>query len=250
MKNDLIKPWNRKLIIILDQFHKDELELSDDGKELLRNNEILVVNIEEYIKIQDKICILGNAKPSPNTVLTMSPFADNTYFDIVESTELVPLYKANSFIKLCHLLGAKSVQFVSIKFIETDSKKESNVSLESLQLKTEVNINNNTLFNLKNKLSIKSEFEGAEPQIEKATLFLKERGLTSDSTLSNLIDLRKDDIVNKAKYLEYELSLTESLTKSFNLAASVKYITMGLKGNYSSITKKTIDMYLKTVVTF
>ena len=250
MDKELPKPWNRKLILILDQFHKDDLEMSQEGKELLKNDEIFVISVDELSELQDKINVLGKVKLAPNIVLTISPFADRAYLDISESKELIPLFIATSTVKLCQLLGVKSIEFLNLKIINKKDQSESTIDLNSPLVKGEIDIVKKTFYNLKNKLSIKSEFEGGEAQIEKAELYLKENGLSGDPILCNLIELRKDSDMNKPKSMEYELSLTEALTKNLNLAASVKYIATGLKGAYNSLKEETVDIYLKIGVKF
>jgi len=250
MNNELPKPWNRKLLLILDKFHKEDLSMSEDGKELLRNDEIHVVSVDEFEMIKDKINILGNIKPSPNVVLTMSPYTDNSYLDISESKELIPIYIANSTVKLCHLLGAKSIKFLNLKIIDKKENKEATINLNNSVTSVGIDIDTKSIYNLKNKLTINTEFEGGEAQIENAEIFLKERGLAGDSILNNLIDLRRDANSNPTKNIEYEICLTESLTKNLNIAASMRYITAGLKGSYSSLKEQTIDLYLKIEVKF
>lgn len=255
MNNVVNEVWKRRLIVIANDSDFRNLEHTDDGITLLNSKSTTVISIndaEEFFTSQFNI--LGYPRPESGMFLVISPYNDNSYVNIEDAQNIIAIEKANLAIHLCYLLGAKSIAVKNIRLV--DYEKKTNFELDVVNNvhggKLNANIKNSKLLELKNKLNTQAVFSGSKPQVDEAIKFLEVNRLSSDPLLKRVVMMVKDSesIENNIDTITEDISLTESLNRTFELVSNLKLPVGLVTANYDSIVKEKTELFIRVEIKF
>lgn len=254
--NDIFNQvWKRRLIVITDDADFRNLEHTDDGITLLNSKSTTVISIKEAENyFASQFNILGYPRPETGMFLVISPFNDNSYINIEDAQNIIAIEKANLAIHLCFLLGAKSIVVKNIRLVDYEKKTNYELDVESNvhNAKLDVNVKNSKLLELKNKLNTKAVFSGGKPQVVEALRFLEDNRLNSDPLLNRVVMMVKDSesVENKIETIIENISLTESLNRTFELVSNLKLPVGLVSANYQSIIKEKTELFIRVEIKF
>lgn len=245
--------WERRLILVSTDRQKDGLNHDDKGLELLKNEQLMVLPMSQANLFDNHLTLMGENGLQPGTMLAMSPFDDNVYVDIENARELIAIEKASLTMRLCGLLGAKSVETKNMKIVDTESRKEACIGGGKSGVATgKLTAAYSDLENFKNKIENNSIFSGGNPNVEKAEQFLRASRLINDPLLKQMVNIVRDgeETGNKIKELNQEVSLTQSLQKTFELAANINFPGGLVSGGYKSKVEEKTEYFISIVIKF
>jgi len=253
LQDSIKEPYTRKIIIVVDQATMADMETNEEGRELLANQEILVLPIEEWDQYKDKFRILGDARPSIGSYYILSPNDDYLYAELLEARNLFSVEKNINIVELCHLLGAKSIKILSIRIEDMESQKKIECKLDASAylIDGELNSERILLNKIKNNIELEVNFEGGRCDVEKAEQML-EKNYLNDSILRKLVRMKRNEVDggNKIKDFSLSISLTDSLQKTFDLIANVDFPTSNFNTKYQSLVKEKIDISISLKINF
>lgn len=247
-----IESWKRRLLIITTDLQVEALEHSEEGLELLKNHEVKVLPISEIDIFNTKFTLLGGIRPQPGMLLLMSPYDDKTYVEVSDAKSFIALEKASLTLRFCQLLGAKSVTVRNIKIVDIENQKELNIDAQKDFISGSLSGKKSDIENIKNQLKVKSTFSGGKPNLEKAEKLLKSSGLISEPFLKHLLEMVIDskEVDNKLNKITQEISLTQSLQKTFEFISKINLPTAVVGAEFKSITKEKIEIFLSLEINF
>lgn len=247
-----IENWKRRLVLVASDVQVDGLEHDKEGLELLKNQEVTIMPIKNAEIFDSQFNILGGIRPQPGMLLLMSPYDDNTYVEVSDARSLIAIEKASLTLRFCSLLGVKSVAVKNIKIVDTENHKELTFDAQNNTVKGSLTAKKSEIDNIKNKIKVSASFTGGKPNFEKAEQLLKTSRLLSDQLLKHLLEMVKDsqDTENKINEITQEVSLTQSLQKTFELVAKINFPSGFVGGNFKSVVKEKIEIFLSLVIKF
>ncbi len=247
-----IENWKRRLVLVATDVQADGLEHDKVGLELLRNQEVTILPIKQADIFDTQFTLLGSIRPQPGMLLLMSPYDDNTYVEASNARSLIAIEKASLTLRFCSLLGAKSVKVKNIKICDTENLKELTIDAQNNTISGSLNGKKSEIENIKNQIQVNAIFAGGIPNFEKAEKLLRSSRLISDSLFKNLFEMVRDSQETNNKIIEItqEVSLTQSLQKTFEIIAKINFPAGFVSGNFNSIVKEKIEIYLSLVINF
>ena len=103
-------PNERKIVYFIDDIDYNNLGYKEEGKELLTNPEVLLVPLKRTEEFLDNYTIIEDIQPYNGMMLTISPYDRTKYSEVVKANENFAVEKLGNILRICHLIGAKSVQ--------------------------------------------------------------------------------------------------------------------------------------------
>lgn len=247
-----IDNWKRRLVLVATDVQVDGLEHDKDGLELLKNQEVTILPIKQADIFDTQFALLGGIRPQPGMLLLMSPYDDNTYVEVSDARSLIAIEKASLTLRFCSLLGAKSVAVKNIKIVDTENHKELTIDAQYNTISGSLTGKKSEIENIKNQIKVNASFSGGKPNFEKAEQLLRSSRLISDPLLKHLLEMVRDsqETENKINEITQEVSLTQSLQKTFELVAKINFPSGFVGGNFKSVVKEKIEIYLSLVIKF
>lgn len=249
MENEI---WNRKLILIATEVQIEGLEHDNKGIAILNNPQVAIWPINKSSDFEKHYKLMGESRLEPGMLLLLSPFDDNTYLELEDSRTILALEKASLTLRLCSLLGAKSVNVKNIKIVDKEKNEELSFEVKYKVIKGNLKKKKTELENIRNQITLNASFSGGAPMIENAEKLLNSNKLNADPFLRNLVNIIKDgeETGNKAKELVQEVSLTHSLQKTFELISSIEFPLGYISCDYNSFAKEKVEIFISLNINF
>lgn len=213
----------RQVIYFLNDLEFDNLQYYDEGKDFLFSKEIQVIPTSQIHIFLDHYEILGGNNPSNRSILVISPNNPLKYAEVSESTSQFALDKLTKIIRLCQLLGAKSVTIEDIYVEKDTSSIKTNTGASYTTIDANLATEKKKETELNKYIGYTSEFNGGKGNYEMAKSFLKKSHLGGDSFLYNLVEMRDPDfLTNDITSIKQKIKLSTKSTNTFQLLANLK----------------------------
>jgi len=195
--------------------------------------------------------ILNAGLARPGCLLIQSPFEPNTYDDAETATERFALTKHVYFSEFCMYLGAREVSVDQID-LRTASGRS------SLLLKGEkpgvvsgaITATSEELDRFRAQLSLRDEFTGGAPELERAERHLRHRGLWSDPSMHSLLDMRRSES-NHLLTRTLTITLSSESKRNLDVVARLRVPAfVRLSANYNKIIQNQSEFTLTVTVRF
>lgn len=244
--------WNRKMVLTTTDNQKDALSHTDEGIEILKNDELKIVTMDEMRKFNDEFTILGNERLSPNMMLMLSPYDDKTYVKVDDSRTQLALEKGLLTVRFCSLLGVTSIKVINIKQTDLDKKIDAMARGGAKGYSAEVQANIETLERIKNQISVVATAKGGKPKLEIAERLLQENNLKSDPFFKNLLNMVKDyeGEENRIGTITQNVLLSHSMSDSLEIVGNLKFPMGYVKGSYKSVLTQKEEIYMSLEISF
>lgn len=205
-------------------------------------------DFEEW-KNSNKIELDGDVDISVGTILMKHPFLPNTYIDLNTPADKIFKMKMEYLATVMQDLGIKSIEgqahFISEEKRIISEKGEIGYKIIEIGEKYK----SEQEHNYANKYKMNKTFLGdfSEESYEKAKKIAKETGLDKDLHLSQLIEQRNPNHINKELSDELETELSSELNDLTDIAFNLKIQGVSLNVNYNERLeiKKKIEFKLK-----
>lgn len=244
--------FERKVILFADGNTVYRLQNDATNRIFLNNPELKVVVLSDSNDFVESFRILGGVLPSNNMMLVLSPFDDSTYIEISEAKNLIALDKLGNTIQLCQHLGASIIEILSIRIQDKKTNESIIFDGASGTISGELEARKTDINSLKNKITLKTKFEGGKPDYDNAKLFLTNKRLLGDIFLSRLLEMRNHNIIknNPLESITQEVCMIESLQSTFDLVGRVNFPTGYFSADYKSITEEKTEISLTIKIVF
>ena len=215
------EPQCRKTVLVLNQQDIDALRFEEGGADLLLNEEVYILpsSLKESNPVVQDLVDSGLVRPG--TVLIQSPFDKNRYENSMQAVERFALEKHLHFSTLCMYLGAREVTVEQAKYKYTEDKKIVSIQVD-LPMKGSGNskIEDEELASLCSKMTLHNEFQGGSPDVPAAEEHLKRIGLSGDTVMRALIELRRNPN-NLLTSQKLQLDMTSEVKSNFKVLANL-----------------------------
>ena len=245
------EPHRRKTVLVLNQQDIDALRFEEGGADLLLNEEVYILpsSLKESNPVVQDLVDSGLVRPG--AVLIQSPFDKNTYENSMQAVERFALEKHLHFSTLCMYLGACEVTVEQAKYKYTEDKKIVSIQVD-LPMKGSGNskIEDEELASLCSKMTLHNEFQGGSPDVPAAEEHLKRIGLSGDTVMRALIELRRNPN-NLLTNQKLQLNMTSEVKSNFNVLANLNipaYIS--LETGYNRHVREQTEFTLTVKVDF
>lgn len=244
--------WNRKILVSVTENEKDALTHSDDGIEILDNEEIMVITMTEMDEFNNQFEIMGNVRLAPNMMLLLSPYGDNTYVSADDARSQLAIDKAMLTIRFCSLLGAKSVEVIDFKQVDLDKESEGTIDGGNNVTTGEGSINQKSIEKIKNQISTSAKASGGKPKFDIAEKLLKKHRLNSDPFFKNLFEMVKDyeGEENRIGVITQSVLLTHSLQDTLEIIGKVKFPAGFIRGSYKTSLNQKVQIFMTLRISF
>ena len=244
--------WNRKIIVSLKENEKDALAQSEEGIQILDDEEIEIITMSELDEFDSQFEILGTERLTPNMMLLLSPYCDNTYVRVDDARSQLAVDKAMMTIRFCSLLGAKSVEVIDIKQVDLERKHEAEINGGKNGVSADVSVNKKSIEKIKNQISTSAIAIGGKPKFEIAEKLLKRNRLNSDPFFKNLFEMVKDyeGEENRIGVITQSVLLSHSMQDSLEIIGKVNFPTGFIRGSYKSSLDQKVQIYMTLRISF
>ena len=147
------------------------------------------------------------------------PFRRNIYVEASTANDLFAIQRQRVFVKLCQLLGARSLEVKTVHVTKQEASREVDVG-GGRGVEAKVQYAASTDDQLVQTLRTVNVFHGGVPDLRMALQLLEDSHLEDDHEFRSLVDLM--DGPNPLREREYELTVTRSGQQQLSLAASLK----------------------------
>ena len=245
------EPHRRKTVLVLNQQDIDALDFEEGGADLLLNEEVYILpsSLQESHPIIQNLFDSGLVQPG--AVLIQSPFDKNIYENSTQALRRFALDKHLHFSTLCMYLGASAVTVEQAEYKYTEDKKTFSIPVDlSMKGSGGVKIEDEEWDFFHSKLTLHNEFQGGLPDVPAAEEHLKRIGLSGDSVMRALIDMRRNPN-NLLTNQKLQLNMTSEVKNNFNVLANLNipaYIS--LETGYNRHVRKQTEFTLTVKVDF
>ncbi len=241
----------KDLVFILGEKEISRLEYDIVGRELLSNEDILVLSVDQ-IKANKLIANLKSRGIfKRNLVLAKSPYDDDNYEDITNALYEFAVEKYMYFSQFCNLLGAKEVTVQRLDKI-TKSKIRSLELIAKLTTgQQELLVKDQDLSKLHSQIQVNDVFLGGAPNLEEAANLLREKRLLGDTTMLSLLEIRKQTS-NPISTRQLTINLSNESKKIVDVVAKIRLpkFLSEIVANFNAVEKKSAEYTLTLEVKF
>lgn len=236
-------PEQRKVVFVLRQLDIDKLSLSDHAADILDNEEVHVLRYPPQQPDEIELDLVRRGIARPGKVLVQSPFDSDVYRDSAQVVEDSALDKYFYFSRLCQLLGAKkiSVEQITLKDHERKISVDAKANYKVVNAEAKVNIGELDAF--REKIVLEDAFPGDSPDIEAAQELIARTGLSGDTGMRSLVDLRRGS-KNPIKSRHLRVNMTTETNRSLSVLAGIAAGTPGGLAKVMSL-EAAVDRVLK-----
>ena len=246
------KPYERRVIMFSDEKTLYQLKNDKSNRRFLTNSEIRIVSINDSNSFLNQFRILGGVLPQNNMMFVLSPFDDTTYIELSEAKNKIALDKLESTLRLCQLLGAKHIEILEVKIHDKETNQSIFTKGQYATVSGNLDSKVNELHNLKDQIELTTKFDGGKANYEEAKYFLQQKRLSGDIFLSNLLEMRNQELVssNPLRNITRKISMTENLQKTFDMVAEINFPVGYFNFNYKSVTEEKTEILLTMKIDF
>lgn len=245
--------YQRQIIFFANDIEVNSLYLSNDGKALLSKDEVKIIPISQGEQFLNSFQILGGIQPYNHMILVLSPTSPDKYAEVTDSAAYFSLEKLTKILRLCQLLGAKSVTIDDI-FKEKDTsttKTKSEIKAQIQGIEGSLETESKALTELNKYIGYTASFSGGKGNYEMAKSFLSKSKLGCDLFLSNLVDMRDPEFLdNEILNISQKITLYSRSDKMFKLLATLQLPIGGGKFEINTQTVSEKDYTLEIKINF
>lgn len=248
LKNFLKNDWRRQLLcLVAEKVEKDNIERNNIDT-LHSGYEILT--IDEFKSYSDALSIVDIQRPFDGMLLTLSPYDNEKYIEIDKAREKLALEKVNHMINYFQLLGAKDISITNVKVIDSKEVDKAKVSGGHSAISMENDFSRSLQKELSNKLLTSVKGLPGKCEHEKAVKYLKKYNLSSDTELSNFLDFRNPEIMNRGGIFNRVITYSESVNSSISIASKVTWPVGYIKGSYEKTINTNLHISSELILNF
>ncbi len=241
----------KELVFILGEQEIDRLDYDPVGRELLANEDILVVSIDQTksSKLIDNLKSRGVFRRS--VVLAKSPYDDENYEDITHAMYEFAVEKYMYFSQFCNLLGAKEVTVQRLDKIMRSQIKSLELIAKLTTGQQEILAKDQELNKLHSQIHVRDVFSGSTPNMEEAEKLLREKRLLGDTTMFSLLNIRRQTS-NPISNRQLTLNLSNESRKIIDIVAKIRLpkFLSEIGANFNTVEKKSAEYTLTLEVKF
>lgn len=241
----------KELIFILGEQEISRLEYDGSGRNLLSNEDVLIISIDSSrpSKILSKIKYRGLFRRG--IVLIKSPYDDENYEEITNAAYEFAVEKYMYFSQFCNLLGAKEV---TVQRLDKITKKE----MKSLEFianlpagQQEILAKDKELSKIHSQIHIRDVFEGGVANVDGAEALLHKKKLLGDSTMNSLLEIRRQ-VANPISSRQLTLNLSKETKRIIEIAGKIRppQFLSEVTTNFETVEKNLAEYSLTLQVTF
>lgn len=245
-------PAKRRAILVLKEHDIERCGYEKGAGEIILNEEVYIlpypISSQESNRILQDIAASGLDRSG--NLLVQSPFNSEHYENVSEANNKFALEKYMYFSQLCMILGAKEVIVEQIKMQTQTQQASFDAQARYLVAQGKASYNSEEFQKFCSQFSLRDNFEGGEPDIEKAEAFLRQKNMFRESNMQTLLQMRQ---LNNNKLQTRKLSINLSsetqnrlgLVGRLNIPSFIK-----LSAEYQSIVKNSAEYTLTLEVKF
>ena len=248
-------PSRRKIVLVLNQDDIIALDYDSeyDGDVLLNNEEVHILSSHPPEPGPAVQALIDQGVVTSSAVLIQNPFDKSLYYRESEALEEIALAKRLHFSTLCGHLGAREVKVEQIRLKKEEH--ETTFSVEGgipVAGSGKLDGKMEALYSFAHRLSVTHEFDGSEPNVQTATEFLQQTGLSNETIMQDM--LNKAQISNKLKSAKIGLNLIteghQNLKVLANLNLEATKLPISLESNYDRKEYERTEYTLTVAVKF
>ncbi len=241
--------WRRKVLVILDQYSIERCFYENDGKNLLLNEEIHIIQFPTM----EKNSIIENLKDKglfrPGVILVQSPFTKDFYEEANIAVQQFSLEKYMIFSNFCKHLGAQEIHIEQIELTNIRGSTIFDASTGYSDIKGGVKIEREELDSFRSRLSLDDKFTGGDPDLKKAEELLHEKGLLDEPIMRSLLEIRRspDNVIHERRLT---LNLSTESKRNLKIIAKLqvpKYVSLECEYHSSIQEQKDFNITLQVV---
>lgn len=188
----------------------------------------------------------------PGAVLVQNPLSPDSYVDAADAEQVLALDKADALALLCQYLGAKSVELKQVVRVSgaRSRKGEASGSAGPVKAKAQVVRDDDQLSQA--LLSVVSKFSGSGPDLEAAHRLVRERRLSSDSSIITLVAMVEHP-GNRLNQRTVKISMSRELARSLDALAEMsgaKLLPVGVSARYADVIKERREIEAEYTIRF
>lgn len=204
------KAIEREVIIIVDSY----IKASDYYKKIIGIDNVCIL---DYPYEENEVSkSISKKRAKPGDVFVLNPYNHKQYIRFDDIFTDLPVLKFQTFSLLCQYLGAKEVKITQLKFNEENITDKIKLDIKNKMIDNKTEFELKRIKDIYNEISMCNKFEGSEPDVKEALIFLEENNLEEDFVLSALCKSRQ---IQNNKINTYSLSL--NLTKELNTTLNI-----------------------------
>ncbi len=231
------RPDERKVVFFTKDVQYENLQYYEEGKELLSNEEVLIVPLRDSETFLDNFEIMGGVSPYNGMLLVMSPYNTTKYSEVANSNASFALEKLTNILRLCQLLGAKKVNIKDIYDEKEVSQIKTDTGVTAKKVGGGLSTDSYSENQMKKYIGYEASYLGGMVYYEQAKTFLRKSRMGGDPFLSNLVEMRDPDFGdNNLQSITKKIELSSFSKKTFELLASLKLPMAG--GSFKLNTEK------------
>ena len=247
------EPSRRKIVLVLNQDDIEALRYEDGGSDILLNEEVHILSPHQPQSDPAVQALIDQGVVTSGAILVQNPFDKSLYHRESEAVEQIALVKLLHFSTLCGHLGAREIKIEQIRLKKEE--REATFSVEGgipMAGSGKLDQKREDLNSFAHQLSLIHEFDGGEPNIQAATEFLQQTGLSSETIMQDM--LNKAQIHNKPKSSKINLNLTSEGHQNLNVLASLNLratkLPISLESSYDRKEHERTEYTLTIAVKF
>jgi hypothetical protein len=187
----------RRLLLLGNEADLARIRLAQETRQLLTNPVLRFVRIDDDDELSDPICqtLARNDLLQPRSLLVQLLASPNAYARLSETSDQTARLKLTTTVRVCQLLGAKSVQIKEVYLRSTakDSSQSASAGVGP-PIKIEASHSSGTVELGREALQVSYKFIGSAPNVDEAEQALATSGIREPS-LENLIAFFRTDNV-------------------------------------------------------
>lgn len=187
-------PHERRVIVPLDEADRSVLRTSDEGKALLLDDSVAVLDLPLGGAGQANEIVARLLKADlvvPRVPVLQSPTNPQVYYDLHDAGDRTALEKVFNAIELCQILGAQTVRILQAEREKDSVELEGSAKAKRLGGEVEMTAAAKEIKSLERETQAHNSFRGDDPDPEGARQFLAEKGLDHDPHLNGLVAMRR-----------------------------------------------------------
>ncbi|MBN8682296.1 MAG: hypothetical protein J0L99_06575 [Chitinophagales bacterium] len=236
--------FERKVVYFASDTSLYNLQHGNNGRQLLRNPELIVVGLSDSGKFLNAFNIADNVVPTDASMFVLSPFSDKIYIAAESARIQVAYSKITKIMHIAQLLGASLVEIENSRILDKTSGSDLKISGSSPVLSGDLQIKSNDLKSLWSKFRLKTNFAGGTANYKQAEKVARESNLAGDSFISTLLEMRHNiSASNPLKSVTQEVSLTESVQTNLDIAAQASYLVGNANVTYQRALTEKVEFY-------
>ena len=242
-------PNERKVVYFIDDIDYNNLGYKEEGKELLTNPELLLVPLKRTEEFLDNYTIIEDIQPYNGMMLTISPYDRTKYSEVVKANENFAVEKLANILRICHLIGAKSVKTEKVFAAKHSTEGSAHLGGNIKAFSGSSDAKSTYLNEMVSKLKYDATYSGGQCDYEAAKRYLRKSRLSGDRFLEELVEMANASN-NKLQRISQEISLSSNMESTNELLLKISFPVAGGKFQLNKKTASEEKYYLTIEIEF